>query len=312
MSFVSFESALKYLNDLAVVAIPTETVYGLAANGTNDQAVAKIYALKNRPQFNPLIMHVPDIAMAENWAVISPLAHELMQEFWYKRGASISFVLNLRERHPLSLLALAGLNTVAVRRPNHALAIKVLKNLDFPLAAPSANRSNSLSPTCANHVMQSLGDDVPVLDGGECTVGLESTIVDLTKENITVLRLGSVTALDLEEFGAVIIADPNAAITAPGMLKRHYAPNRPLKINVVQKEPGMAFLGFGSCVNAEINITEFNLSESANLVEAATNLFKYLHKVDRLPFTSIGVAPIPNYGIGEAINDRLKRACSEQ
>ena len=300
----SFESALEYLNNFNVVAIPTETVYGLAANGLSDQAVAKIYSLKNRPQFNPLIMHVPSIEMVENWAVVTKLARKLMQEFWYERGASISFVLNLKENHPLSLLALAGLGTVAVRRPNHEAAIKILENLNFPLAAPSANRSNSLSPTSAYHVLQSLGEHVPVLDGGNCAVGLESTIVDLTQDKITILRLGSVTALDLAEFGtANTITD--GAVKAPGMLKRHYAPNLMLKMNVIEKEPGMVLLGFGNCKDADLN-----LSESANLVEAAANLFSYLHKIDDASFSSIGVSPIPDYGIGEAINDRLKRACA--
>ncbi len=306
MALVSFESALEYLHNFNVVAVPTETVYGLAANGLSDQAVAKIYSLKNRPQFNPLIMHVPSIEMVENWAVVTPLARKLMQEFWYGRGASISFVLNLQENYPLSLLALAGLNTVAVRRPNHELALKILENLDFPLAAPSANRSNSISPTSAFHVLQSLGEHVPVLDGGNCAVGLESTIVDLTQDKITILRKGSVTALDLAEFGEVnTITD--GAIKAPGMFKRHYAPGLPLKMNVVEKEPGMALLGFGDCEGADLN-----LSESANLVEAAANLFSYLHKIDGANFSSIGVSPIPDYGIGEAINDRLKRACASE
>ncbi len=304
MALVSFESVLKYLQNFNVVAIPTETVYGLASNGLSDQAVAKIYSLKNRPQFNPLIMHVPSIEMVENWAVVTPLARKLMQEFWYKRGASISFVLNLKESHPLSLLALAGLNTVAVRRPNHKMALNILENLDFPLAAPSANRSNSLSPTSADHVLQSLGEHVPVLDGGNCGVGLESTIVDLTQDNITILRFGSVTASDLAEFGAVTTIT-DGAIKAPGMLKRHYAPGLPLKMNVVEKEPGMALLGFGNCKDFNLN-----LSESANLVEAAANLFSYLHKIDDAKFSSIGVTPIPEYGIGEAINDRLRRACA--
>ena len=306
MPLISFKSSLEILKNSDVVAIPTETVYGLAANGLSDQAVAKIYALKSRPQFNPLIMHVPNIAMIENWAIVTPLARKLIQEFWYERNASISFVLRLKDDHHLSLLALAGLNTVAVRRPNHPLAIKILENLNFPLAAPSANKSNSISPTTADHVLQSLGSDVPVLDGGNCNVGLESTIVDLTLNKITILRLGAVTATDLTKFGNVTIANSNTTIKAPGMLKRHYAPTRKLKVNVIEKEPGMALLGFGDCKSADLN-----LSESANLVEAAANLFNYLHKLDKDPFTTIGVSPIPNHGIGEAINDRLNRACDD-
>jgi L-threonylcarbamoyladenylate synthase len=305
MALVSFATAIEYLNNFDVIAIPTETVYGLAANGTNNKAVTKIYTLKNRPQFNPLIMHVPAIAMVDEWAKVTPLAQELMEEFWYKRSASISFVLNLKVRHPLSLLALAGLSTVAVRRPNHELALRVIECLDFPVAAPSANRSNSLSPTSAEHVLHNLGNNVPVLDGGNCTVGLESTIVDLTQDKIIILRLGAVTAEYLAEFGNVEMANHSAAIKAPGMLKRHYAPERPLKMNVEEKKSDMALLGFGICPEAELN-----LSESANLIEAAANLFNYLHKIDCPPFTSIGVSPIPNTCIGEAINDRLKRACA--
>lgn len=306
MPLVSFATALKYLNEAEPVAIPTETVYGLAANGTIDTAVAKIYALKSRPQFNPLIMHVPSIAMVEAWANITPFAQELMEEFWYKRTASISFVLNLKANHPISQLALAGLNTVAVRRPNHELALQFLERLSFPLAAPSANASNHLSPTSAQQVLHSLGKDVPVVDGGNCIVGLESTIVDLTNDKMTILRMGEVSIKDLGKFGEVEIASHRSAIKAPGMLKRHYAPILPLKMNVLVKEPGMALLGFGACTGADLN-----LSKSANLNEAAANLFSYLAKLDHAPFMAIGVSPIPNVGIGEAINDRLSRACAE-
>lgn len=303
MPIIAFDQAVENLDCGNVVAIPTETVYGLAANGFSDESVAKIYALKNRPQFNPLIMHIPNIEMISDWAEITPFTHQLMQEFWYKRKASISFVLNLKEKHPLSLLALAGLNTVAVRRPNHHIALELLNSLAFPLAAPSANRSNNLSPTSAEHVFSSLSIDVPLLDGGECSVGLESTIADLTQDKIVILRKGAVTEADLKAFGEVTTANGNAAIRAPGMLKRHYAPNLPLKMNVNEKEPGMAILGFGNC-----NDSDLNLSPNANLEEAAANLFKYLHNLDCAKFSSIGVSPIPNHGIGEAINDRLQRA----
>ena len=306
MPIVPIEIALKYLTNQQVVSIPTETVYGLAANATSDEAVAKIYTLKNRPQFNPLIMHVPSIEMVERWAIVSEFAKQLMDEFWMKRGVSISFVLELKKNHPLSLLALAGLNTVAVRRPNHPVALEILNSLPFPLAAPSANRSNNLSTTTANHVLESLGDGVPVVDGGSCAVGLESTILDMTQDQMTLLRLGAVTADDLAPFGKVTHAYTEGAIKAPGMLKRHYAPQRPLKMNVLNKEPDMALLGFEDCADADLN-----LSISGNLNEAAANLFSYLHQLDREPFTSIGVNPIPDTGIGAAINDRLKRACEE-
>ncbi len=306
MPIVTTEIAIKYLINQEAASIPTETVYGLAAKATSDEAVAKIYALKDRPQFNPLIIHVPSIEMVEKWAVVSEFAKQLMEEFWIKRGASISFVLELKKNHPLSLLALSGLSTVAVRRPNHPIALDILNNLSFPLAAPSANRSNNLSTTTAFHVLESLGKDVPVVDGGDCAVGLESTILDVTQDQMTLLRLGAVTEQDLASFGKVSHANVGGAIKAPGMLKRHYSPKRPLKINVLEKEPGMALLGFGNCNDANLN-----LSASGNLNEAAANLFSYLHELDREPFTSIGVSFIPDTGIGQAINDRLKRACED-
>lgn len=305
MPIIEKKIAIKYLTDHQVVSIPTETVYGLAANATSDKAVAKIYALKNRPQFNPLIIHVPTIEMITEWAIVSEFSKQLMEKFWIKRGVSISFVLKLKDNHPLSLLALAGLNTVAVRRPNHPIALDILNSLPFPLAAPSANQSNNLSTTTAAHVLESLSDDIPVVDGGTCTVGLESTILDVTQNQMTVLRLGPVTESDLAAFGKVTTTDLEDAIKAPGMLKRHYAPERPLKMGVLKKEQGMAMLGFGNCYDASLN-----LSPSGDLKEAAANLFNYLHQLDCDPFTSIGVSPIPDTGIGAAINDRLKRACS--
>ncbi len=265
MPIITSEIAIKYLIDRQVVAIPTETVYGLAANATCDNVVAKIYSLKSRPQFNEF-------------------AKMLMEEFWIKRGASISFVLELKKKHPLSLFALAGLSTVAVRRPNHPIALDILNSLSFPLAAPSANRSNTLSTTTAIHVLDSLGQSVPVVDGGVCDVGLESTIVDITHDQMTILRQGAITELDLAPFGKVSYANNESAIKSPGMLKRHYAPQRPLKMDVTQKQPGMALLGFGSCSEADLN-----LSINENLSEAASNLFRYLHELDRDPFLSIGV-----------------------
>ncbi len=305
MPIITSEIAIRYLLDGQVVAIPTETVYGLAADATSDKAVAQIYSLKSRPQFNPLIIHVDSIEMIEEWAIISEFAKDLMKEFWNKRKASISFVLQLKKSHPLSLLALAGLSTVAVRKPNHPITLNILKEVSFPLAAPSANRSNFLSATSAIHVLNSLGQQVPIVDGGACVVGLESTIVDVTQSEMELLRHGAITEMDLADFGKVSCINNSAAIKAPGMLTRHYAPLRPLKMNVLTKEKGMALLGFGYCSDAELN-----LSESKNLNEAAANLFHCLHELDKDPFLSIGVQPIPNTGIGKAINDRLMRACA--
>lgn len=304
MSIINAELAIRYLLEEQVVAIPTETVYGLAANATSDIAVAKIYSMKDRPQFNPLIIHVNSIEMVEEWAVVSEFTKDLMKEFWCERQGSISFVLKLKRSHPLSLLALAGLSTVAVRRPNHHMALEILNGLPFPLAAPSANRSNSLSPTSAEHVLVGLGRQVSVVDGGISKIGLESTILDVTQGEMKILRYGAVTEADLAFFGKVGHASNKEAIKAPGMLDRHYAPAKPLKMNVAKKEAGMALLGFGCCDGADLN-----LSESANLVEAAANLFRCLHELDKSSFLSIGVQSIPDVGIGKAINDRLMRAC---
>lgn len=298
---IDFQKAIELLKANQPVALPTETVYGLAANAFSDEAIAKIYDYKQRPRFNPLIIHVAEI---ENitWAEISPLALKLMQEFWLNRQASISFVLPLKANHSISLLALAGLNTVAVRRPNHKIALDLLNSLEFPLAAPSANRSNHISPTSAFLVKASLGDSVPVVDGGNCQVGLESTVVSLVDNKIEILRLGSVTVGELSEFGEVTIASHEAAIKAPGMLKRHYAPNHPLYLNITEKTEDMFLIGFGDME------CDLNLSVTSNLQEAARNLFAYLNMADQQTQSAIGIAPIPNYGMGEAINDRLNRA----
>lgn len=301
---INFQKTIDLLSANQPVAIPTETVYGLAANAFSDDAVGKIYTYKQRPRFNPLIIHVATIE-AITWAEISPLALKLMQEFWLKREASISFVLPLKTNHPISLLALAGLDTVAVRRPNHKMALDLLKQLNFPLAAPSANKSNHISPTTANLVESSLGATAPVIDGGNCQVGLESTVVSLVNDNIEILRLGSVTQSELAEFGDIKIANHTDAIKAPGMLKRHYAPNHHLYLNVESKTDDMFLIGFGKIQG------DLNLSPSADLNEAARNLFAYLNMADQKTKKSIGIAPIPNVELGEAINDRLYRAAAK-
>lgn len=303
MCFINIQTAINCLKTGKIVAIPTETVYGLAADGTSDKAVASIYTHKQRPQFNPLIMHVPSIE-AITWAEISTLARKLMQIFWYEKAAPISFVLPLKKNHNLSLLALSGLETVAVRRPNHKIALELLAQLDFPLAAPSANRSNSISPTSAQLVIESLGEDINVLDGGFCEVGLESTIVSLVNNKIELLRFGGVTIEELQEYGEVLIANKETAIKAPGMLKKHYAPKHELHINVVKKDLEMLLIGFGDVE------CDYNLSKSGDLIEAARNLFEYMNKADKQTKKLIGVTPIPNYGLGAAINDRLIRASS--
>ncbi len=303
-----FEHALNLLTEGHVVGMPTETVYGLAADATNDKAVAQIYALKERPSFNPLIIHVDSIEMARQWGDFSPLALQLAEAFWmigslYQRPLTLVVKRNNRG---LSHLVTAGLDTVAIRIPAHSVALSLITAFGKPLAAPSANRSNHISPTTADAVRQDLGDRVSlVLDGGACVVGLESTIVDVTTDCPILLRPGGATVEMIKSVsGCTVQCVTNTAhIVAPGMLKRHYAPHHPLRLNVTSPLPGDAFLGFGSTPEATMN-----LSESGDLTEAASNLFAMMRFLDQSSCKEIAVSPIPNIGIGMAINDRLTRA----
>lgn len=284
-----------------LVAFPTETVYGLGADATNSDAVLKIYETKGRPRFNPLIAHVSDLAMAERLVDFSPLARELTR-FW---PGPLTLVLPRRADAALSDLVTAGLDTVGVRMPAHPLALALIAAVGRPVAAPSANRSGRLSPTTAAQVVAGFAGTVPVLDGGPCRAGVESTIVAVVGDTVTQLRAG---ALARDEIAAAIgrpvaVAEEGAAITAPGMLLSHYAPNARLRIHVEHPAPGEAYLGFGG------HDGTLNLSPTGDLHEAARNLFSMLHELDAR-FESIAVAPIPRHGLGEAINDRLKRAAA--
>ncbi len=308
----SIKRACELLTNGDLVVMPTETVYGLAADATNDQAVAKIYELKNRPSFNPLIMHVPDVTQAEKWAHFTPAALHLAEAFWNTDHRSLTLVLNRKKDTSLSHLATAGLDTVALRVPNHPIALELLKVFGKPLAAPSANRSNHISPTSVEAVKESLGTRTPfILDGGICAVGLESTIVDMTTPEPVLLRPGGATKEEIENVLGVSLklSTSSACIKAPGMMKRHYAPNHPLRLNVIVLLEGEALLGFGP--HAPSNAT-LNLSETGDLREAAANLFQMLRLLDQSTCKAIAVMPIPNHGLGLAINDRLKRAASSE
>lgn len=285
-----------------LVAFPTETVYGLGADATNSDAVLKIYELKGRPRFNPLIAHVADMAMAERLVAFAPLARQLAERFW---PGPLTLVLPRRAEAGLSDIVTAGLETVGVRMPAHPLALALIAAAGRPVAAPSANRSGRLSPTTAQQVVEGFGGRVPVLDGGPCAAGVESTILAVVGEEVTQLRAG---ALAREEIAAVLgrpvaLAAEGAAISAPGMLLSHYAPNARLRIHVEHPEAGEAYLGFGARDGV------LNLSPAGDLHEAARNLFAMLHVLDA-DYTRIAVAPIPRHGLGEAINDRLKRAAA--
>ncbi|HEV2186926.1 MAG TPA: L-threonylcarbamoyladenylate synthase [Stellaceae bacterium] len=292
-----------------LVAFPTETVYGLGADATDDRAVAAIFAAKGRARFNPLIVHVPDPAGAESIAEFGARARDLGQRFW---PGPLTLVLRRRETSGVSLLACAGLDTVAVRVPVHPVAQALLRAVARPLAAPSANRSGHVSPTTAEHVAAELGRRVAmILDGGPSAVGLESTVLDLSGLRPVLLRPGGVTREQLEAVLGPIAAagaDP-AAPRSPGQLASHYAPGVPLRMNAIDTEPGEALLGFGPAPPpgfAEV----LNLSPTGDLTEAAANLFAMLRRLDRPEFTGIAVMPIPEHGLGLAINDRLRRAAA--
>lgn len=284
-----------------VVAFPTETVYGLGADATNSDAVLKIYETKGRPRFNPLIVHVADLAMAHTLVDLPPLA-ETLSRFW---PGPLTLVLPKRRDAGLSDIVTAGLDSVGVRIPDHPLALALIRATGRPLAAPSANPSGKLSPTTAEQVRRAFGGRVPVLDGGPCRSGVESTILAVDGNTVTQLRAGALAREEIERLlgRPITIAKPDARIASPGMLASHYAPNAQLRLNVSAAEAGEAYLGFGPGEGT------FNLSPSGDLHEAARNLFAMLHELDARA-ARIAVAPIPHHGLGEAINDRLKRAAA--
>ena len=286
-----------------IVAIPTETVYGLAADASNADAVAKIYTAKGRPDFNPLIVHVPDLAAAEQLGVFDELAQLLAAAFW---PGPLTLVLPLHDDVPVTKAVTAGLPTIAIRCPAHPVMQAALAASGLNLAAPSANTSGGISPTRAEHVLASLGGAVPlILDAGPCTSGLESTIVAVRENGWQILRPGPVT---IDEIARVAGSPPmplqGAKIEAPGQLASHYAPAKPLRLNAASRQANEYFIGFGAVEGDD------NLSAMSDLSQAAARLFDALHKADASEAKSIAVAAIPNEGIGVAINDRLARAAA--
>ncbi|MEY3940871.1 MAG: hypothetical protein RLZZ604_1331 [Pseudomonadota bacterium] len=294
-------AAMELLRSGQIVAIPTETVYGLAADASNADAVAKIYAAKGRPDFNPLIVHVADQSAAENLADFSPMAHQLAQAFW---PGPLTLVLPLRADADIAGAVTAGLPTIALRCPAHPVMQALLKKTGLNLAAPSANKSGGISPTRAEHVLAGLGGAVPmILDGGPCSAGLESTIVAVRDKGWQILRPGPVTSADIERvLGTKPLAASGDKVEAPGQLASHYAPSKAVRLNAIQPAPGEWHIGFGAIEGKD------NLSASGDLAQAAANLFDALHRADASAALSISVAPIPHEGIGVAINDRLQRA----
>lgn len=301
---VEITKAARILRDGGLVAFPTETVYGLGADATSDHAVARVYEAKGRPSFNPLIVHVPDLAAAAKLGEIPPSARQLADAFW---PGPLTIVVPRAKNCPVSMLASAGLPSLALRVPAHPVAQALLKAVDRPVVAPSANPSGRMSPTTAEHVRAGLGSKVDfILDGGHCAVGVESTIVGFLGHEPELLRPGGVAREEIERVMARRLAKASAsdAPVAPGQLESHYAPHAQLRLDAETRRPGEIYLGFGA------RDGERNLSTSGDLVEAAANLFRMLHELDETGTKSIAVAPIPHQGLGEAINDRLRRAAA--
>ncbi|MCK5933995.1 MAG: threonylcarbamoyl-AMP synthase [Fulvimarina manganoxydans] len=307
----SFAEALGLLQRGEAIAVPTETVYGLAANATLGEAVAKIFAAKGRPSFNPLICHVPDLAMAERLAVLSPLARHLADAFW---PGPLTIVCPLIEGSPIHPLATAGLDTVGLRAPRGVLA-KLADALGQPIAAPSANASGRVSPTSAAHVAAALEDRIPlILDGGDAPVGVESTIIRPFEDHILLLRPGGIAREALEAASGLPVRSvaSGSAISAPGQLSSHYAPAGRVRLDARHVEPGECLIAFGGTLpeGADQAKAIRSLSPSGDLQEAAANLFATLAAFDRPEIDRIAVMPIPEDGLGEAINDRLRRAAA--
>ncbi len=285
-----------------LVAFPTETVYGLGGDATRDRTVAAIFDAKGRPRFNPLILHVSDIEAADRIGVFTSSLRQLAERFW---PGPLTLVASLRSNETISPLASAGLDTIALRVPAHAMARELLRAVRVPLAAPSANPSGKVSPTTADHVLSGLSGRIAgVLDGGPCPVGLESTIVGFDGDTPVLLRPGGLAAEDLAEVLGRPLASHSGAINAPGQLSSHYAPDAPVRLNAIAPNEGEAFVGFGPSLPGD-----FNLSPTGDLVQAASRLFAVLRDIDSLK-KPIAIAPIPETGLGAAINDRLRRAAA--
>ena len=293
-----------------LVAFPTETVYGLGGDATNGRAVAAIFAAKGRPRFNPLIVHVSDAAKAGEHAEMTALARRLAEAFW---PGPLTLVLERRAHSSLSELVSAGLDSVAIRVPDHPIAQVLLRATGRPLAAPSANRSGHLSPTRAEHVFADFGDRIAlILDAGPTAHGLESTVIDARGEEPVLLRSGAVTADTIEAvLGLPLRRAPTSTDTptSPGQLASHYAPRASLRLDATQANAGEALLAFGPNV-PEGAARTINLSATGDLIEAAANLFAALRALDEEHVDTIAVMPIPARGLGEAINDRLRRAAA--
>jgi len=301
----NLKKAKKIIENNNVIGFPTETVYGLAGNAYSNKAVKKIFKLKKRPPINPLIIHYKKLKDIKNDVIYNTSLIKLYKAFC---PGPITFVLKKNPKSKISKIATAGKKTVAIRFPKHIIAQKILKITNKPLAAPSANISTKVSPTCAKDVFEEFGKKIKIiLDGGKCKIGLESTIVDLTKKP-SILRPGKITKERIEKIlkKKTKIKKNFKEINSPGQLKLHYSPGIPVEMNKKNIKKKQALIGFGR--NFKTGKNYFNLSKKANLKEVANNLYKTMREIKKRKFKSIAVIKIPNRGIGFAINDRLKKA----
>ena len=292
-----------------IVAFPTETVYGLGANALDARAIAKVFAAKERPRFNPLIVHVPGLEAAKRYAVMNDTAWRLAEAFW---PGPLSLVLKKRPACGIADLVIAGLDTIALRAPAHPVAQALLEAAQLPIAAPSANRSGKVSPTTAAHVEAELGErPAMILDGGPCPLGIESTVVSVIEPEPGLLRPGALPreAIELVLGAPLLAANANHRGASPGQLETHYAPSTKLRLGATGVSSNEALLAFGPEAPQGARVT-INLSASGNLEEAAVKLFAALRELDQTGATAIAVMPIPAHGLGEAINDRLQRAAN--
>jgi L-threonylcarbamoyladenylate synthase len=306
------EQAVKELRQGQLVIIPTETVYGLAADASNEVAIKKIFALKNRPHFNPLISHYADIAEIEKDVYVDARAQKILKHL---SPGPITLVLKKKDSSRISALATAGLDTAAVRIPRHKTTLEILRKFQGPIAAPSANLSTQLSPTKVEHAQKAFAGKVNlIIDGDASSEGLESTILDLTSSKAIILRFGTYTSQEIENVleEKIFLHDNKGEIKAPGMLLKHYSPAKSkLRMSTDSAQENEALLAFG-VDDIPTGFSEIlNLSPSKDLAQAAKNLFSYIHHLEEKGFSSIAVMPIPNEGIGIAINDKLKRASAQ-
>ena len=307
-NFVNLIKAKKNIENNNIIGIPTETVYGLAGNAYSDKSVKKIFKLKKRPVFNPLIIHYKNLSALRKDVMLNVNFRKLYNAFC---PGPITFILNKKKKCKISKKATAGKRTVAVRIPSHKVVRKLLNILECPLAAPSANISSKLSPTSAKDVTDEFGKKIKfILNGGQCRFGIESTIVDLTA-NPSILRPGSITVDKIQKIlkKKIKIRQSSKKIKAPGQLKLHYSPGIPIEMNRYYAKKNQALIGFGKKFKARKN--HFNLSKSGNLKEAANNLYKTMRKIKKKKFKSIAVVKIPDTDIGCAINDRLRKASNK-